>query len=109
MSEHSVSVDAAARGWGELADAWIRTYARTNRQFISEECTRAACAGGLALPPDPRAWGSPFRRAARDGIIRRVGYAQSPQRHLSPTVLWRSAVYGGIADPPEQTDAAAVP
>jgi hypothetical protein len=76
-------------GWQALAYAHIVTYARTHAQFVSEECTSAAT---IPAPPDTRAWGHPFRMAAKDGVIVRDGYGISARRHLSPTPLWRSTI-----------------
>lgn len=92
----------AARRFGKIAYRWIHAYALANRQFIGEECTKAARAAGVRRPHDPRAWGSAFWRAARDGIIRRIGYAQSPLRDHAPTILWQSA---RCRNPDEQTAA----
>lgn len=78
--------------WGELAIERIRAYAATHAEFISEECTDWAAAQGFTSPADPRAWGAPFQKAARLGIIRKVGYGVSQRRHLSPTPLWQSLV-----------------
>lgn len=39
-------------------------------------------------PPDPRAWGGPIRRAARAGLIRRIGYAPAASSNPSPKCLW---------------------
>ena len=106
MSDHASS-RYASRRWGEIAYTWIGEYAKTNRKFIGEECTQAARAAGVALPDDPRAWGSVFRRAAQDGIIRRIGYEKSPLRHRAPTILWESTLYCGPqrrSDAPDQTD-----
>ncbi len=83
----------AARRWGEMAYRWILAYAQDNRKFIGEECTQAARAAGMVSPHDLRAWGSSFRRAAREGVIRPVGHAPSPLRHLAPTIVWESALY----------------
>jgi hypothetical protein len=38
-----------------------------------------------------------FRRAAKDGIIVRIGYGTSLRRHLSATPLWSSAIYKDCA------------
>ena len=84
-----------ARSWRNIAYRWMLEYSKANRRFISEECTHAARAAGITPLDDPRAWGSVFRRAAQDGIIRRAGYRESPLRHLSPTILWESLLYGG--------------
>ncbi len=81
--------------WGDRAYLWIVEYAKTHRRFISEECTQMGDASGFASPADARAWGVPFRRAARQGIIRKIGFGISQRRHLSPTPLWESLIYGG--------------
>lgn len=78
--------------WGDLALARIRAYAAMHAEFISEDCTDWAASQGFTSPADPRAWGAPFQKAARLGIIRKVGYGVSQRRHLSPTPLWRSLV-----------------
>lgn len=83
--------------FGAQALAWILSYARTHARFISEEVTDAAAAAGLQSPTDPRAWGAPFQRAARLGVIRKDGFGISKRRHLSPTPLWVSQVYVGQA------------
>jgi len=78
--------------WGDEAYEWIRRYAKVNKRFISEHCTAWAAEQGFKSPTDPRAWGMVFRRASKDGIIVRVGYATSLKRHCSPTPLWESAL-----------------
>jgi hypothetical protein len=85
--EHAERIDDT---FGERAYAWIVSYAQTHRQFISEQCTAAAAAAGIVSPADDRAWGAPFHRAARAGVIRKIGFGVSQRRHLSPTPLWAS-------------------
>lgn len=88
-----------------------RAEARANRRIPSPEWTAAAAATlseflgyrltpflaeefvawavkRMAAPPDPRAWGGPIRRAASQGLIRRVGYAPAASSNLSPKCLW---------------------
>lgn len=77
-------------GWADEAYRWIGDYAKTHRRFISEECTDAAAVAGLTSPADPRAWGGVFQKAARDCVIRKIGFGVSKRRHLSPTPLWES-------------------
>lgn len=76
-------------GWKQEAAKFVRCYAATHREFISEECTDWAYANGLARPHDPRAFGQVYREAAKAGIIRKGGYGRSVKR-ASPTVLWFS-------------------
>lgn len=84
--------EEASPRWGDLALDRIRAYATNHAEFISEECTDWAAAQGFTSPADPRAWGAPFQKAAKLGIIRKVGYGISQRRHLSPTPLWQSLV-----------------
>ncbi len=81
--------------WPDLARMFIERYSRTTQTFISEDVTDAAAAWGLVSPADPRAWGGPFKKAAHDGIIRRIGFGTSRRRHLSPTILWESCIFVG--------------
>lgn len=79
--------------WNDMAYAWIKKYAEAHKgRFISEQCTAWIAEQGFTSPTDPRAWGAQFKRAAKDGIIVRVGYGTSLRRHLSPTPLWESAI-----------------
>lgn len=74
------------RTWLEQAREHIVAYAREHARFTSEECTGAA---QLPPPPDPRAWGNPFRAAQKAGAIARAGFGISKRRG-SPTPLWES-------------------
>ena len=95
MQRATIRADRMDDSFGARAEAWIYTYARTHREFISEQCTEAAARVGIISPADSRAWGAPFQRAARGGVILKDGYGISTKRHLSPTPRWRSLVYGG--------------
>jgi hypothetical protein len=76
-------------GWTDEARKHVQSYAATHREFISEDCSDAAYASGLAHPHDPRAWGKVYRAEAKAKTIRKNGYGHSKKR-ASPTVLWRS-------------------
>lgn len=95
MQRATIRADRMDDTFGQRAEAFIYSYARTHEQFISEELTEAAARVGIVSPADPRAWGAPFQRAARSGVIRKDGYGISTKRHLSPTPRWTSLVYGG--------------
>lgn len=75
--------------WSDDAYSYLRTWlARKPRgDFLAED----AFAEFLIDPPDGRAFGAVIRRAARDGLIHKVGYRQAKTSNLSPKVLWRSA------------------
>jgi len=76
------------RDWLDQACEHVIAYARSHARFTGEECTAAA---QLPAPPDPRAWGNPFRAALRAGVIARAGFVISKRRG-SPTPLWESRV-----------------
>ncbi len=95
IAQAAKNADEVTPGWSQLAYDWVKSYALVHREFISEDCTAAATVAGIPVPHDPRAWGHPFARAARQRIIVRIGYGISKRRHLSPTPLWRSQTWKG--------------
>ncbi len=82
---HAQEVDES---WPERAFRHLIDYAEVNACFISHDVTE-----GLPSPTDDRSWGPIFVRAARTGIIKRVGFGVSHRRHASPTPLWESCIY----------------
>lgn len=76
-------------GWGDVALAKLTIYARTHAQFTSYDF-RQAYTG--PEPPTPKAFGPAFLKAAKQGVIQRVGYQPHPERHCSPTPVWRSLI-----------------
>lgn len=78
--------------WGDLAVRWIERYAGQHGEFSGEDCVLAAYEWGLVRPPDDRAWGWPFRRAAKRRLIERVTDRTAPRKrgHGSPGPVWRS-------------------
>jgi len=82
-------------GWSEMAYQALEAFIRTNkapflcetvRQFSSEILE-------LPLPPNNRAWGGIFLRAAKEKIIIKVGYGQveNPRAHMANAALWQAA------------------
>lgn len=67
--------------------------------FMAEDVREfARGVDGFEDPPDGRAWGSVVMRAAKAGIIKRIGYApmKSPNCHANPKSVWRSLVFRGL-------------
>lgn len=62
---------------------------RGKQPFLAEDVIEF-CKGSLFEfeAPDSRAWGSVFRRAAKEGVIRKVGYAPAKSSNMSPKTLW---------------------
>ncbi|MRR49352.1 MAG: hypothetical protein EG825_00310 [Rhodocyclaceae bacterium] len=79
--------DRVSAGWSEEAYAALCRYAAQAKQFTSYDF-RSAVRGLIESPPTDKAYGAVFLKAARAGVIRRVGYAQHPERHCSPTPVW---------------------
>ena len=80
--------------WGALALDYLRWYAETHDRFPAWFVTQAAeLCKEVPTPPTPKAWGSIFTRAAREGVIRKDGYRADPNRHANPCPVWASLIY----------------
>lgn len=83
----------ARENWPELALAYLRLYAtQHSERFTAEDVLESADDWGLVKPPDSRAWGQTFRKAARLGIIVKDGSGICRKRHLSVCVAWKSLI-----------------
>lgn len=81
--------DHAGERWRRLARAYLMEFiGRGHREFMAEDIREYAEAHGFDRPPDGRAWGIVFQSAAREGLIRKAGYAPARSSNLSPKVLW---------------------
>ena len=74
--------------WSESAYGHLMDYCRLQQAFLTEEAREFAESRGLTPPPDSRAWGAVIRRAAKNGLIQRVGYKPAKSSNLSPKCLW---------------------
>lgn len=75
--------------WRKAALAAIKTLARSDRHFTSEDITML-----VGKPPEPRALGAVFRTAQDMGLIVPTGRfvpAEDPTRHRAPIREWRGA------------------
>lgn len=85
--------DRDREGWSEDALEAVRlfTLAHPGQQFLAE-AVRHWCEDIelLDAPANERAWGAVMRRAAKDGLVRKVGYAPSVSSNLSPKTLWQA-------------------
>ena len=81
--------------WGERAYQRIVAYAKQHETFCGWMVVKAAALDPtFPEPPNQKAWGGPMQRAARAGIIERIGTAKDPNRHCNPIPLWKSRVFG---------------
>lgn len=71
--------------WNELADEALRVFAASKRAsgeaFTSEDVRSSIAAAFVPQPPHLRAWGSVFKRAAKAGLIAKVGIVESRAAH----------------------------
>lgn len=90
------AVAAAERqlaGWVDTAYAFIALWCAQNRgaRCIGHDIVQASIAKGVIQPANAKAWGGPIQRAAREGLIKRVGFDEDPNRHGNPVPLWEVA------------------
>ncbi len=84
--------DHAPIGWADEAYRFLEAFLREHQTMHVDELWDA----GLPEPPEMRALGPLFLRAARAGIMLRTEeFRPSVRSHLSPKVVWRSCIYQG--------------
>jgi hypothetical protein len=76
--------------WGDTAYRWLSHYVAGEKglQFTSFLFISWCELNDFPMPPTPKAFGAIFTKAARNGLIRKVGYRPHPLRHASPSALW---------------------
>ena len=74
--------------WGDKAYQFLLDHT-TEGEFMTEDI-RKASEGIIPEPPSLRAWGGIVRRAAKNGIIKRVGYrsVSNNKAHCTPASVW---------------------
>lgn len=86
------AADHAGQAWQRSARGYLLEFLairlKRHDQFLAEDVREFAEKRGITDPPDGRAWGHVLRSAARENIIRKVGYAPARSSNLSPKVLW---------------------
>ena len=95
------AVDHAERvepGWKESAYRYLEnflTYAGRYgiKSFMAEDIRAWAHQNGLNRPPHNRAWGSVIMKAAKRGLIVKIGIGQvkNPAAHSANAAIWRRA------------------
>lgn len=78
--------------WRRLAYGMLEEFCRARRgcRFTSEDVRRWCELRGFDTPV-PKAWGGPFLRASRRGLIKKTGTAIAKERHGSPCPQWEVA------------------
>lgn len=86
--------DDVSDGWSSMAYLVLRNWCRKyDANFTAEQVRAWAHINGLPVPPDGRAWGSVFQRAAKEGLISKHSYKQATGLacHMHPVTVWRVA------------------
>lgn len=89
--------DEVNPNWGDQAFEVLQLFVAGKRgtpnTFTSEQVRSSILAAGLPPPPHLRAWGAVFQRAARAGLIVKVGITESKATHChcSHVAAWRAA------------------
>lgn len=86
------TADAIIPNWSNDAYKLVCDYAKMygSIPFRAEEVRSYAAQIDFPLPKNGRAWGAVFTRAAREKVIKSIGYAKvsNPKAHATPAALW---------------------
>lgn len=94
MAKALANANRVETGWSERAYALLLQFLSgltTDRRFMTEQFRKFAYEKGLPAPPSERAHGSIMLRAARAGLIVRIGFAKvtNPKAHQATGSVWR--------------------
>jgi hypothetical protein len=78
-------------GWTNTAFLFLVNYAESNDVFLAEDVVKAS-KNEVPEPHDNRAWGAIFHKAAKAGLINKIGFKPAKTSHGSPKPLWGSLV-----------------
>ncbi len=91
MSQSAAHAEAVDDGFHERAYGLLTAFCRlqATQPFTSEDFRLYAHREDFPIAV-PKALGAVFKRAAKNGLIRRDGFGKAFSRHGSPCPLWRS-------------------
>jgi len=86
------SAEADFNGWADSAFSFLQGFILSYKSSFMAEDIRLASAGYVPEPPSKRAWGGIIARAAKAGLIRRVGFAsvKNAKAHCTPASVWEA-------------------
>lgn len=86
----AAKADREYEGWTTLAYSFLRKFVAERQEFYPWELVDASIEYGLAQPLNLRAWGGVYRRAVREGLIKRSDSPPRPHpyRHGTMTAGW---------------------
>ena len=81
--------------WSEEAYGFLKNFIEASKQshvntFMTEHARSESKYFNIPDPPSSRAWGGIILRAAREGLIRKVGFREvsNPKAHCTPATVW---------------------
>lgn len=85
--------DRVIEEWSVRAYQFLLEFIKQN-EILTAEDVRLASREKIEDPPDKRAWGGIILRAAKSGLITRIGYgkAKNPLAHCRPTAIWQKCI-----------------
>lgn len=88
------ATDHAGRQWSDQAYDFLLKFLKTNTTFMAED-VRTASIGFVPEPPSKRAWGGIIVRAAKQGLIQKVGFrnVKNAKAHCTPAAVWESLYF----------------
>jgi len=91
--------DRVSDGWSDRAYQFLLKFlGNHNGPFMAEEVRSAAALMDFELPPSARAWGSVVLKAAKAGIIERIGIqkVKNKNAHCANATVWRQVPVGRL-------------
>lgn len=92
MLQAEEHADRVIPDWSLKAFWALKSYlfVSNGKPFLGEDVRFYAEERGLPLPPSKRAWGAVIVKAAREKLIRSVGFGltKNPTAHRTPATLW---------------------
>ena len=84
------NADDTHERWSEKAYKFLTNWIKTQYEFMTED-VRLASEKEIPKPPSNRAWGGVILRAAKAGLINRVGFSnvKNAKAHRTPATVWR--------------------
>lgn len=88
----------ASLDWKQIAHDSVQRCAVEMPEFSTNDVWDKINATGVTTRTN-RALGAVMQAAAKDGVIKRVGYTPSNRAHNSPISLWQSLIYRSNVGP----------
>lgn len=83
--------DETEFNWSVQAYSFLLIYIKSHDNFMCEDIRLKSCEA-VPWPPSARAWGGVIRRAAKAGLIKRIGFknVKNVKAHCTPATVWET-------------------